>query len=114
MSKRKIHPHSVPTVIRGVLYPSMSAAARDLGVTLAAVQGAMERGTLDNVGVGTNTLRKKPVICNGVYYESIQKLSESIPWGARRLSGILKEKNGNVTLTKDGIEYRIHFANSYD
>lgn len=42
----------VPTLIRGVLYPSMSAAARALGVVTCTVSQAMDDGWLDRVGLG--------------------------------------------------------------
>ena len=41
----------VPIRIRGEEYPSESAAARALGVSQSAVHRALERGTLDRVGV---------------------------------------------------------------
>lgn len=41
-----------PTLIRGVLYPSQSAAARALGVSQSTINQALERGTQDHVGQG--------------------------------------------------------------
>ena len=43
--------HSCQTIIRGTLYPSMSAAARALGVSVQAVHDAAEKGRLDGVGL---------------------------------------------------------------
>ena len=40
----------VPTMIRGQLYPSLTAAARALGVHLSTVHQALERGTQDQIG----------------------------------------------------------------
>lgn len=42
---------SRPVTIRGIQYPSMSAAARYLGVSASAVQHALRTENLDNVGV---------------------------------------------------------------
>lgn len=50
--------HQVAVTIRGVTYPSMSAAARALGVTVQAVWDAVERGNTDGVGLGRNWWRK--------------------------------------------------------
>jgi hypothetical protein len=41
---------AVETPVRGTVYPTMRAAATALGVTLAAVSRAHERGTLDSLG----------------------------------------------------------------
>jgi len=40
-----------PVTIRGTRYPSMSSAARHLGVTVGAVWQAKRDGTLDCVGL---------------------------------------------------------------
>lgn len=55
-----------PTRIRGVDYPSVSEAARQLGVTFSTVFGAMERGTLDACGIPDRTAG----YCDGVQYPS--------------------------------------------
>ena len=43
---------SVPVVIRGEYFPSMSAAARHFGITPQAVWDAVERGRADQIGLG--------------------------------------------------------------
>ena len=45
--------------IRGVIYPSIMAAARALGVTRQAVQDGLNRGTPDTIGLGRNWWHKK-------------------------------------------------------
>ena len=45
--------------IRGVLYPSIMAAARALNVTRQAVQDGLNRGTPDTIGLGRNWWHKK-------------------------------------------------------
>lgn len=64
MSKRK------PLVIRGVEYPSLSAAAADLGVSIPAVCNARKRGRLDTVGLDPVDTRPMPITIRGVEYPS--------------------------------------------
>lgn len=109
MNKRKLSSLAVPVIIRGELFPSIAAAARAHNVSVPTVQGALNRGTLDNVGIGTNTQRKKPVSCNGSFYESIAQLSKEIPYSASRIRIMLSRSNGEVTLTKNGISYHIKY-----
>jgi hypothetical protein len=49
----------VPVTIRGITYPSMSAAARHFGITPQAVWDAIERGEPDGIGLGRNHWYKK-------------------------------------------------------
>ena len=48
----------VPVRIRGVLYPSQSAAARALNITVQAVHDGLNRGVPDNIGLGRNWRHK--------------------------------------------------------
>lgn len=50
--------NAVTVTIRGTTYPSMSEAARDLGVSPQAVWDAVERGNTDGVGLGRNWWHK--------------------------------------------------------
>lgn len=61
----------MPTLIRGVLYPSLGEAGRQLGVSPANISAALDRGTVDNMGLGRNFKSKKPVIVDGQKFESI-------------------------------------------
>lgn len=63
-----------PVTIRGVTYPSYTAAAKANNVTKAAVMLAATRGTLDNVGLGI----KKPITINGVKYASQREASKAL------------------------------------
>lgn len=51
-----------PVKIRGVLYPSQAAAARALGVKQTNISKALDAGTIDNIGLGRNFGRKKPLL----------------------------------------------------
>lgn len=57
-----------PITIRGVTYGSHGAAARDLGVTRAAIFLARQRGTLESVGAGATSA--SPVKIRGKVYPS--------------------------------------------
>jgi hypothetical protein len=50
MPRRRFPP--VPVTIRGVTYPSQSAAAEALGLHPSLISRAYRRGTLDQVGAG--------------------------------------------------------------
>ena len=56
----RANPNACPVRIRGVDYPSMSAAARALGVTHQAVSWAAEHGWLDGVGLRKAAGKKLP------------------------------------------------------
>ncbi len=64
----------VRTIIRGVEYPSMAAAARALGVHRSVVWRAAERGTLDRVGFGD----KVPVTIDGITYPSLSEAGRAL------------------------------------
>ena len=80
--KRKIdqsHFEPVEVEIRGVRYHSETAAARALGVPQTAIHKALERGTLDYVGLGRNYLTRYRLIFEGVTYDSAQEFSDKRP-----------------------------------
>lgn len=63
----------IPTLIRGVLYESMSDASRKLGVSYSAVWNAAERGALDKVG-----LWRRNVNVRGVDYKSMSAAARAL------------------------------------
>lgn len=69
---------ATPVVIRGVQYPSQTSAARALGVPQSAVYQALERGTLDGVGLGRNHHSKLRMMVDGVEFESIADAAREI------------------------------------
>lgn len=73
----------VPTLIRGTLYESQREAARKLGISLGAVQHAINSGNPNSAGMGRNWNMKRPVIIDGVQYESMAD-------GARAISAPLE------------------------
>lgn len=52
---------SNPTRVRDIEYPSQRAAARAHKVHPSTVRGALERGTIDNLGIGSNAATMRPV-----------------------------------------------------
>lgn len=63
----------VPLRIRGVDYPSIRAAAQALGVSYSTVANALDRGTLEYIGMGTKSPAKGnpiAVTIRGIAYRS--------------------------------------------
>ena len=101
--------YPVPVTIRGVAYPSQSAAARALGVTPTTVWKALESGRLDTVGVRDwKCLRGRPwpnaprkVSVNGVAFTSMSKAARAVkmhPETFRRKYREALLQHGNVTI----------------
>lgn len=86
---------SKPVTIRGVTYPSIGEAARQLDVSHTNITKAMQRGTLNFVGLRTPHNRK-PVTLNGVWYPSQTKASVETGIGIRRVRRMVKMGNENV------------------
>lgn len=59
-----------PTTIRGVTYPSQRAAALALGLHPQTIHQALERGTVDNVGLGKRGRPGSPCYINGQRWPS--------------------------------------------
>lgn len=67
------HRTGFPVRIRGVVYPSIAAAARETGVCRATIERALDDGRIDEIGI---TLRKvgrrcKPCVYRGQSYPSV-------------------------------------------
>ena len=82
----------VPTLIRGVLYPSIAAAARAHKVDPSVVWKAMENGKLSTVGRGKNA--RKPIIVDGIAYPSINAAARGsgIPFENLRRKALAEKK----------------------
>ncbi|TJZ86143.1 hypothetical protein [Paracoccus hibiscisoli] len=58
---RTDHPSCVPVRVRGVVYPSISAAAYALNVTPSSIAGQLaRRGAADGAGLGGHAPRRRP------------------------------------------------------
>lgn len=68
-------PAPMPTDIRGTVYPSMTAAAKALGVCVSVVQKAIDNGTTATVGLYKTQGRPRANTYLGVSYPSIAAAS---------------------------------------
>ena len=84
---------SKPVTIRGVTYNSIGEASRTLDVSHTNITKAMERGTLDFVGLRAPHNRR-PVTLDGIWYPSLQRASIGSGIGLKRLRRML---NGDDT-----------------
>ena len=85
----------VPTLVRGVLYPSQKAAAEALGVHYTTIHKALEDGRLDRVGLKPRGIGiSKKVVIDGVEYRSIRQ--------AAKATGLSKERIGKIAKGIDG------------
>lgn len=107
-----------PVKIRGTEYPSMTAAAKALGVSRSVVWQAKSEGRLDTVGTGVNAT---PCIIHGKEYPSIMEASRQLNVNPRSISRLLDLGRVSelvpgeryqpalmrrVGLVWDGVEYR--------
>lgn len=77
-----------PVSIRGTVYPSAKDAAEALGVSQQAIYSALDRGTVDNVGLGSgkmptshegiSTLNSKPIKIGPLEFRSMAEASSYI------------------------------------
>jgi len=73
----------VKVKVRGVVYESVKEAAQALGMSVAGVYGALDRGKADLLGLG-KTSPKKTVIA-GVEFRSMSAASEALGFDRRFL-----------------------------
>lgn len=95
----------VPTLIRGTLYPSMTAAARALNVKVATIFQAAERGTLDRVGLVQPGGPRKPCYINGQVWPSRTAAAKAI--GVRRASISKALATGRTKVRQNGQGVRL-------
>lgn len=83
-----------PVTIRGVTYPSQTAAADALGVAKATVSAAALGGTLDDVGrglpqPGCEPAHTRPTTVGGVTYPSRKAAAAALGVTVAQLSGYM-------------------------
>lgn len=88
-------PH--PVTIRGVTYPSINAAARELGLSVNGVWRANKVGRLDQIGSMGN---RKPVTVRGVRYETMGEAARAL--GVSRDTMRRSYKNGTLDFVGTG------------
>ena len=98
-----------PTRIRGVDYPSISEAARQLKLNPSTIYAALEKGSLEQVGMLRRN--KRPCTINGVDYPSLSAAGRVLGitpqslgvWLDRRAKGI--KPRAPLPCLVDGVEY---------
>ena len=85
-----------PVRIRGQDYPSMTEAARALGVSITTVWEGIEAGRPDSIGTGQKK-RPKPVTYAGVEYPSISALARAYGLSHQQVSDRLRRGLDPVT-----------------
>lgn len=102
--------NAYPVEIRGITYPSASAAARELGVAASTVRCALENGNTDGVGLGRNWSRKIPCTVDGVEYESRSDAARAvdIPCRTFNIHCWKKRKAGKREFTWRGHKVVLH------
>ena len=74
--------------IRGVVYPSVKAAAEAHSLTVQGIYSGLTRGDMDTVGTGKN--RPKPITLNGIRFPSISVASKALGFQRKYLGNVLK------------------------
>lgn len=84
-------PASQPTLIRGQLYPSQTAAARALGVHISTINMALQRGTEALVGLGRRGCPGSPCYMNGKRWPSQRAAARALGVRPAAISRALAE-----------------------
>lgn len=92
---------AIPTLIRGQLYPSQTAAARALNVAPSGINRAIEMGLTDTVGLCKMGLRKmgapgKPCYLNGRRWPSRAEAARALGVTTSAVSQALRRPNRYV------------------
>lgn len=90
LKERHNMPSRVHVCIRGLTFISISEAARYFGLHRGTICHALDRGTLDTVGLGVNWATKQPVWLNGVRYESQTACAEAVGTGSSTVRNAVK------------------------
>lgn len=61
---------SIPILYKGVLYPSITHAAKAAKVSYTTMYHHLENGTIDDAGKGISHWSKRPTCVDGVWYPS--------------------------------------------
>ncbi len=84
---------AVPITIKGVEYPSLSAAAKVLGLSTQRVSEAMSNGTIDTLGVGPGGVNpvwaRKPVTIGDLEWPSRRDAALALKVSQAELSTFL-------------------------
>ena len=93
----------MPTRVRGVVYESLAAASRAIGISVPSLRQAIDRGTEDYAGLGKNHRQKRPIIIDGVRYESFKDAADACGMTRQGMFWIAKlaQRNGGSVRRQD-------------
>jgi hypothetical protein len=80
--------------VRGVIYPSVAATSKALGISSAAVYSALNRGDMEQLGLGTT--RKHAVVVEGIAFASIGAASRALGFSRSYLRTILNSESPRI------------------
>ena len=87
--------NATKTIIRGVEYPSLTAAAKALGVTVCAVWYALENDRLETVGLRQHG-QKRACYINGARWPSRTAAARALGVTRAAISKAITEGRGTV------------------
>lgn len=98
---------AVPVIVRGVLYPSQSAAARALDIPQSTIFALLERGNLDGAGLGRNHDRKEPITADGTPHNSIAEAARANGHSVNSVRALRRSaiKSGRNFIIHKGVRY---------
>lgn len=84
----------VHVCIRGVSYPSISAAARALGVHTSVVHRALDEGRLDSVGLYRTFGRPISITIDGIFYRTLRDAATATRLSNYKVWKLSREERG--------------------
>lgn len=91
----------VPVRVRGMLFPSLTAAARHLGISVAAVWIAIEEGREDSVGLNSKPKLWKSCHINGIHFISRTAAAAALGVTRAAISRAIASGRGHVRTKSD-------------
>ena len=91
----------VPVRVRGMLFPSLTAAAKHLGISVAAVWIAIEEGREDSVGLNSKPALRKPCRINGMTFISRTAAAAALGVTRAAISRAIAAGRGHVRTKTD-------------
>lgn len=93
---------TLPITIRGERYPSITAAARALGVSISAMHKAYHTGRAELAGALRGKTRSQPLTVNGVEYPSIAAAARALGRDRETLAKWKHYRGDNLTVQPKG------------
>lgn len=93
---------TVPITVLGQRYPSMTAAARALGVSVSAMHKAYHTGRPEMAGKLRGRNQSQPLTVNGVWYPSIAAAARALGRDPETLAKWKHYRGDNLTVQPKG------------